>query len=313
MKIYKKLIDFKKVKDKNVIALGVFDGVHIGHRKIIIEAVRLSKMLGAKSLIVTFEPHPKNIGTKKPPQFINTLSQRLDIIKELGVDRCLIVRFTKKFASITADYFVKKVLLDKLKMSGMVVSSDYRFGSGARGDLEFLRDVSIKWGFRLKEVPILKIDKKIIKSTLIRNLLSRGKLKEAERMLARPYFIEGLVARGSGLGLKIGFPTANLRCNQDIILPTGVYAAKVKILKRSFDSVVNIGFRPTVAKKRIVKKIVEAHLLEFNRKIYGEKIKVYFLKYLRSERKFKDLSNLKAAIKKDAGKAVKHFLDKDKK
>ncbi len=307
MKVYKGLSRVKKVNFKTAVTLGVFDGVHLGHQKIIKEVVYLARNKRLKSVVVTFSPHPVNLTKNKEKLFfITTINQRIELINSLGVDMCVIVKFNKKFASQSAERFVKKILLDKLNMSYLVVSSDYRFGKAAKGDINLLRKLSKQLKFGLKEINMVKINNAIIKSTLIRNLLKQGKVAKVNSVLNRPYFLEGMVIEGRKIGSKIGFPTVNLKLNQDIALAAGVYAARIEFRKSNYKSVVNVGFNPTVSKTRKA-KIVETHILDFNRNLYKQKVRVYFFKKIRDEKKFKDLEELRRAIKEDVKKTKQYF------
>ena len=307
MKVCKGLSRVKKINFKTAVTLGVFDGVHLGHQKIIKEVVYLAGNKRLKSVVVTFSPHPVSLTKDKENLFfITTISQRIELINSLGVDICVIVKFNKKFASQSAERFVKKILLDKLNMSYLVVSSDYRFGKAAKGNINLLRKLSKQLNFGLKEINMVKINNAIIKSTLIRNLLKQGKVAKVNSALNRPYFLEGRVIEGRKIGSKIGFPTVNLKLNQDITLAAGVYAARIEFRKSNYKSVVNVGFNPTVSKTKEV-KIVEAHILDFNRNLYKQKVRVYFFKKIRDEKKFKDLEELRKAIKEDVKKTKQYF------
>ena len=307
MKVYKSLSKIEKIDYKTVLTLGVFDGVHRGHRKILKELVNLSKKENLVSLVVTFWPHPLNFfKSKNAPSLINTLRQRLDLIESLGVDVSLVLRFTRKIALMSAYRFVTDILLKRLNMSYLVVSSEYRFGKNVRGDIEFLRKLSKRYNFKLKELAMVKRNKKQVTSTLIRDLLRQGRISEANGMLARCYFLEGIIIKGKGLGSKIGYPTVNLRTDQDIILKSGVYIGYLEYQHRNLKSVVNIGYNPTI-KSHQKKKSVEAHILNFNQKLYNQKVKIYFLRKIRDEKRFKTLEELTRAIKEDIDKTQGYF------
>jgi len=307
MKIYKSLSKIEKVNYKTALTLGVFDGVHRGHRKILKELINLSKKENLVSLVVTFWPHPLKIfKSKNAPPLINTLKQRLDLIESLGVDVSLVLRFSRKTALMSAYKFVTDILLKKLNMSYLVVSSDYRFGKDAKGNIELLRKLSKRYDFKLKELAIVERNKKQITSTLIRNLLRQGRISEANEMLARCYFLEGIIIKGKGLGSKIGYPTVNLKTDQDIILKSGVYISYLEYQHHKLKSVVNIGYNPTI-KPRQKKKSVEAHILNFNQELYNQKVKIYFLKKIRDEKRFKTLEELTRAIKEDIDKTQGYF------
>ncbi|HDM37972.1 MAG TPA: hypothetical protein ENG55_02815, partial [Candidatus Omnitrophica bacterium] len=212
----------------------------------------------------------------------------------------------RKIALMSAYRFVTDILLKRLNMSYLVVSSEYRFGRNARGDIEFLRKLSKRYNFKLKELAIVKRNKKQVTSTLIRDLLRQGRISEANGMLARCYFLEGIIIKGKGLGSKIGYPTINLKTDQDIILKSGVYIGYLEYQHRNLKSVVNIGYNPTI-KPHQKKKSVEAHILNFNQKLYNQKVKIYFLRKIRDEKRFKTLEELTRAIKEDIDKTQEYF------
>ncbi|MBN1913937.1 MAG: riboflavin biosynthesis protein RibF [Candidatus Omnitrophica bacterium] len=292
----------KKFKDP-VIALGVFDGVHKGHRMILSQAVRKARQIKGKSIVVTFWPHPQ----KK--QSLYSLKHRLRLIDELGVDACLVIDFTKKFSRMKAEDFVNKVLVRKIKARYIYVGKNFRFGHRARGDYRFLKKMSAAGGFYLKAFEVLKKKGDAISSTLIRRLISGGKLKQAEALLGRPVSILGTVGKGSSFGRKLGFPTANIDPHHEVVPAAGVYAVRVFLGQKKMKGACYIGVKPTFIKQKINaphhrqarrKNIsIEAYIFNFNKNIYGRELELQFLRKIRNERKFTSPVHLARQIRKD--------------
>jgi riboflavin kinase / FMN adenylyltransferase len=319
MRVYSGLSKVKKFDFKTAVTIGVFDGVHLGHQRIIKNLNEISGRKRLKSVVVTFSPHPASLSSKQQgPLFITTLEQRLKLISELGIDICLVAKFTKNFANQTALNFVRKTLLNKFNMSYLVVSRDYKFGRNARGDIKLLEKLSKKYGFKIKKIDMAKVNGSVINSTLIRKLISGGDLSKANKMLNRPYFLEGRVIRGKRVGSRIGFPTVNLKLNRGIILPAGVYLACLEInpvrktehstpgqVTKYYKASVNVGYNPTLKKRKT--KGVEAHILDYSRNLYRRKIRIHFLKKIREEKKFNNLEQLKEAIGEDIKKTRAYF------
>jgi riboflavin kinase/FMN adenylyltransferase len=280
--------------------------VHLGHRKVISKLTSFARKNNLTSLVMTFDPHPQTILEGKKTCLINTPAQRFELIENLGVDVCYVIKFDEDFASINPEAFIKDLLIDKLNMKLLAVSKNYRFGRENQGNIDLIRKLSRSLPFALEVVEEVKIDSVTIKSTLIRETLKQGNLQSANMMLGRNYFLEGHVVKGKRIGSKIGYPTINLEVKQDIILQAGVYISNINYQKKTYNSVVNVGFRPTVDKEAET-KIVEAHILNFKDDLYDKDVRINFLEKIRNEKKFGDLKQLKNAIAEDIVTAHKYF------
>lgn len=297
MKIIPGLKRISKFK-KPVVALGVFDGVHLGHRRILAAAVARARSTAGQSIVLTFSPHPQ----KK--ESIYSLEHRLRLIAQLGVDICIVVSFNKRFAGIPAEGFVKNILLKKIGARYIYVGKNFRFGKGARGNLKTLEKLSKKYNFKLKAFEVARINNLPISSTFIRSLIRKGKISAAGKLLGRPVSILGTVIRGSSLAGKWGFPTANINPHHEVIPPAGIYAARIIYGKKKFNGVCYIGTNPTIGPLPVR---VEVYIFNFKKNIYGEYLEVQFVKRIRKEKKFASSGLLISQIKKDVSCARKLF------
>lgn len=298
-----------RIKEPIVASIGIFDGVHRGHRKILKLLKRRARKIQAKSCVLTFDPHPSRIlhPAKRPPMLIST-RHKLNLLAEAGVDIAALINFKKSFAAIRPGLFVKKVLVKRMNAKELLVGENFLFGKKRRGTIKNLKSLGKKFGFRVHAVRPLKSGGKVISSTMIRKLIMSGRLKEAGRMMGRSISILGTVTEGTKRGRILGFPTANLDLHHEAIPPSGVYIVKVKLAGREYCGILNIGFRPTFEKvKRGIEPTAEVHIFNFNRPTYGKDIEVVFLKRIRSERRFKDHKRLLLRIEKDIGIARKYF------
>jgi len=280
-----------------VLAIGIFDGVHIGHRKIISAAIREAKKKGEESVIVTFDPHPLKV--LKPrisvPSIMST-SHRLKFICALGADRCCVVKFDKKFSKLMPRDFAGKILAGKFKASKVFIGSNFVFGKGNSGNALSLRKFGREYGFEVKVVPLVKAGRNAVSSTAIRNHIIRGKLDGAARMLGRPVSIYGTVVSGKKRGRLLGYPTANIDPHHEAIPPSGVYAVWVRIGNIKHAGALFIGKRKTFGEKE---PVIEVHIFDFHSFIYGEDIEVVFVKKLRGVKKFSNHDKLIEQIKRD--------------
>lgn len=281
-----------------VVTLGNFDGVHLGHQVLLSESLRLAHELQGTPMVVTFEPHPRRILRPQASlKLLTTFEERLALIREFGLKAVLVIPFSKALAELPAEEFVEEYLLYGLKIKGLVVGFNYRFGKGREGDTELLKTMGEKYGFRVRVVPPKEVAGFTVSSSLIRELLCRGEVQEASRLLGRPYRLSGRVVKGHGRGRKLGFPTANLEVPPEKLIPArGVYAVKVKVNDRSFNGVMNIGLKPTFDERDLS---LEVFIFEFQEDIYGQNLSVEFIKYLRPEKKFASPAALKTQIEID--------------
>jgi riboflavin kinase/FMN adenylyltransferase len=300
MKIYNNA-NLNKKHHKGVIAIGNFDGIHLGHEKVINEAKKKAKKNKLPFGVMTFEPVPVMFFNSKIKNHrINSLQQKKSQLKKIKVDFLIIIKFNKKFSSLTAEQFIKKIISNKTKCKFLYVSKNFKFGYKRQGTVQTLIKHEKKYGFKSLITKPYKKDNKTISSTLIRKKISLGKIQEANELLSREWKIEGKVIKGQKRGRKIGFPTCNIKLNDYIIPRLGVYAVKVNGPKFSKKGIANIGFRPTFNGKNI---LLETNIFGINKNLYNKEISVSFRRFIRPEKKFKDLVHLKKQIKIDIKKA----------
>lgn len=299
---------FPRRLQKSVAAIGIFDGVHRGHKTILKKVLQRAKRLKKKSLVITFHPHPAVVlSPAKIPPLIMSFEHRLGQLEKMGFDACWVIHFTPGAARKGAWWFVRDLLVKKLNISEIWVGKGFRFGRGNSGTVELLKLLGRRYGFSVHELTPVHWDREKISSTRIRRFIENGKLKEAEQLLGHPVSILGTVIRGRRLGKKIGFPTANLNPHHEAIPRPGVYAVKAVHRGRIYDGIVNIGFCPTVKTKN--KKIsIEAHVLNFRRSLYGEILELSFVKKIRNEKFFPSIKALAEQIQKDIQKTRKILM-----
>jgi riboflavin kinase/FMN adenylyltransferase len=300
MRVIKNGRELKKMKGP-VITLGNFDGLHLGHQRILKKVSERAKALGCPSVVYTFEPHPlKVVAPRKSPPLITDMEDKAIIIESFGIDFLLLARFTKEFASRHPGEFVEDELVRGLSAKEVFVGHDYAFGRGKLGTVEHLKGLGGDFGFSVTVIPAYKKKGRVVSSSRVRELVTTGEVREAAGLLGRDYSIKGRVVRGRDMGREIGYPTANLKVTSELIPKRGVYASYVTVNKARHPGVVNIGTAPTVGGKKIS---VEAHILDFERKIYGKKIEVSFVRRLRDEKKFGSKEELSRQIRKDTQRA----------
>lgn len=273
-------------------ALGVFDGVHRGHRNILEAAVRKARSVKGTSLVLTFWPHPQKEGS------LYSLEHRLRLIEGLGIDVCIVVNFSRSFAKISAVDFIKDILIKKIQAHYIFVGKNFRFGKAAKGDFQTLHRLSGIYNFKVKAFKIINSGGRPISSTYIRQLIKRGDLIAAQKLLSRPVSVLGTVIKGDSLGRKLGFPTANINPHHEVTPPQGVYAVQVIFHGRKFQGICYIGTRPTLQRQKA--KRIEVYIFNFTKSIYCEYLEIQFIKKVRSDRKFSSLKYLIEQIKEDS-------------
>lgn len=289
-----------------VSTLGVFDGLHLGHQRIVRRVVERAAATGAVPTVVTFDPHPRSIvRPETAPPLLQTFAQKMEGLRLLGVHQVLVLDFTPELAAISAEDFVEHFLVRALDSREVYLGEGFAFGHLRRGTIELLRELSRQLGFLAEEIPEVQLRGYRISSTLIRQLLQAGEVNTARRMLGRPYGVEGIVTRGQGLGSRLLYPTANLAVDNRVIPADGVYVTLSLVEGVWHRSVTNIGKRPTVSDDGISK--IEAHLIDFDRDIYDQNVRLRFLHRLRGEKRFNGLDELKAQISRDRGQAIRYF------
>ena len=300
MKIYKNL---KKNLKKSVIAIGNFDGVHLGHQKVLKEARLKAKKNNLNFGVVSFEPVPvmffnKNIKNHR----INNYDQKVEYLKKISPNFLRIIEFNKKFSNYEPKKFIQKIIYNNLNAKFVFVSKNFRFGKGRKGDIYTLKKFEKYFNYKTIISSPLKKEKKILSSTIIRKKISLGKVKEVSNLLGRPWCIKGIVIKGEQRGRKIGFPTCNINLKEYVIPRLGVYSVKIKIGKKLKKGIANIGYRPTFSGKSI---LLEVNIFGINSNLYKRMIIVNFIKFIRKEKKFKNINELRSQIGKDIKKAKK--------
>lgn len=301
MKIIRNLSELESPFDNAVVTLGNFDGVHLGHREIFRSVVRTAKQKQGTSIVCTFDPHPlKMLAPQNAPRLINTSAERERLIAASCVDALLILPFTPELAALSPEKFVDEILLGQLGMKHLVVGYDYAFGRGRSGSIEFLRQQGKDKGFVVDVFGPVQKGGQVLSSTRVRQAVLSGDVEGVVGLLGRHFNLEGDVVHGDGRGHSLGFATANLSTDKELLPCAGVYAAIVRHEGRDCKAVVNIGHKPTFGDHPLT---IEAHLLDFDHDLYGEKLRVYFVKRLREEKTFADGKELVAAIQKDVDSA----------
>lgn len=280
------------------LALGFFDGVHPGHQKVILDALKKAEKYNTTSTVVTFSEHPRSVLSKSRPEMISSLEERLNLFESLNVQSVVVLDFDENFAKMTAKEYLENILIKNLNPKSITIGYNHKFGGDKAGNDKFLKEYGRKYGFEISIVSPVKKDNHVISSSVIRKFILNGDVVSAENFLGRAFKIKGKVVHGKHLGRELGFPTANLDLPDELIIPkTGVYEGLAKIDSKVYDSVINVGKRPTV--DNLEKDLVEVHILDFNRDIYGKILEVSFSKRIRREKKFNSREELKIQIKKD--------------
>jgi len=303
LKIYTDLSDYTS-KNKTFVTIGTFDGVHIGHQKVLLNLIGSAKKNKATAVLLTFFPHPRMVLQKDSDiELINTIDERIKLLEKTGLGTLVIHEFTKDFAEKTALDFVKKVLVNQLKISKLIIGYDHHFGKNREGNFEQLTAYGKSFGFDVDKIPQQEIDHIAISSTKIRKALELGNIEEANRYLGYAFMLTGEIVKGNNLGEKIEFPTANLDIKESYkLLPkNGSYVVKSKLENEIVYGMMNIGYRPTLNGKH---KTIEIHFFDFNKNLYGKKIQIDVLKFLRDEQKFDSVEDLKKQLQKDKQKSL---------
>lgn len=306
MKIYTEVSEIEKNK-KTVVTVGSFDGLHLGHFKILNKVKEVVERTNGASCIVTFEPHPRFVLSQNfDLKILTSLDEKKEILEKAGIENLFVINFTKDFSQLTSDEFIKQFIVEKTGASHMVIGHDHKFGKDRLGDVEKLRAVGKLYNFDVTDVPPESMNGVIISSTKIRNALAEGNIERANLFLGRNYSLSGLIVVGAQRGRLLGFPTANIQLHEPkkAVPMNGVYAVVCKLDDEKHFGIMNIGYRPTF--ENIHELVLEVHLLNFNRNIYGKSLKVDFLKRLRSEKKFESKEALihQIEIDKDIAQVI---------
>jgi riboflavin kinase / FMN adenylyltransferase len=307
MKIIDRIENITQPFKNAVITIGNFDGVHIGHQALFHEVVEKADAINGTSIAITFEPHPLRVLQKNSlPPLITVYEQKNELIERAGIEVLICIPFTREFASLSAEVFIKDMLIAKIGMRVIVVGKDYTFGKNREGNLSVLKSYASQLGYEVIVADWIKTEHKVtdrISSTKIRELIMAGEVEPARKMLGRHYQIRGLVVRGRDRGGKLlGIPTANINLQDELCPKAGIYAVTVEYNQQHYKGVANIGYSPTFEDNQFT---VEVHLLNFAKDIYGEKIRVNFIQRIRDEKKFAGISDLKDQIHRDIKTAHK--------
>lgn len=284
---------------QTIVTVGAFDGVHLGHQEILHRLTSKARELAAESLVITFWPHPSHV-LGRPLKLINTLEEKKQLLLARGIDHLEVLPFTHEFAKMDSAAFIKEYLIDRFHMKFLLLGYNHHFGSDRQGDINVIKEIGHKYGFKAEKAGPVEIKGEKISSSKIRHALSEGHLDTANEFLGYDFFLNGTVVRGQELGRTIGFPTANIGIDdENKLLPRdGVYAVRVKIKNNTLKGMLNIGYRPTVNREKH-HKTIEVHILDFEDDIYGQPIRVSFIKRIRDEIKFSGIENLKSQLEND--------------
>tara|TARA_R110002072_G_scaffold253065_1_gene411905 strand:+ start:956 stop:1891 length:936 start_codon:yes stop_codon:yes gene_type:complete len=306
LKIIRSITAFNS-SEKTIVTIGTFDGIHVGHQKILKDLIKTAKKEGKKSVLLTFFPHPRMVLQKDNKiLLLNTIEEKSGLLEKMGLDYLIIHPFSKEFSRLTALDFVRDILVNKLNTSRLIIGYDHHFGKNREGNIHQLKEYSLLYDFKVEEIPAQDIDDVSVSSTKIRTALKEGNLKTANNYLGYHYMLNGTVVSGKKLGGTIGFPTANLEIKEPykLVPKTGVYIIKTHINTVLYTGIMNIGFNPTVLGKH---QTIEAHLFDFNEDLYGKEIMIEFIYFLREEHKFKSIEELVVQLNIDKENAISYL------
>ena len=302
MKIIRNINNIPISYQDSVLVLGNFDGIHLGHQELLKKTIEIAKSKSKKTSLMSFEPHPLEVLKKKTNIRINSLTEKIKLINEFGIDFLFLIRFNRKFFELSANEFLNKILIEKLKINHLVIGHDFIFGKNRSGNATYLKEQSQILNYGFSQILPHKCPKYniIYSSTEIRNNLKSANLKIVKTLLGRNYNISARVISGNQTGTKIGYKTANIRSKNLLKIKYGVYAVKLHYDKNIYNGIANFGIRPTIKNSP---ELLEIHIFNFNKKIYGKKVNVEFIDFIREEQKFNNLNQLTEQIAKDCKKA----------
>lgn len=306
LKIFHSINDFSSTK-KTILTLGTFDGVHIGHKKILEKVIQKTKNEDYESLVLTFFPHPRMVLQEHSNiKLLNTIDEKIDLLEQIGIENLVIHPFDEAFSRLTAEEFVKIVLLDRFHIQKIIIGYDHRFGKNRTANIDNLIDFGKQYNFEVEQISVQEINDISVSSTKIRKALLDGDMALANEYLGYNYFLTGIVIRGKQLGRTIDFPTANLKIeeNYKLIPQNGVYIVTSTINQKTVFGMMNIGFNPTVKGQS---QSIEIHYFDFNEDLYNQKIRVSLLHRIRSEQKFESVAHLKEQLEKDKKTALAYL------
>lgn len=307
MKLFHSINDFQSTK-KTILTLGTFDGVHIGHKKILERITENTENGKYESLVLTFFPHPRMVLQEKSEiRLLNTIGEKIKLLEATGIENLIVHPFNESFSRLTAEEFVRTILVEKFQIQKIIIGHDHRFGRNRTANIDDLIAFGIEYGFEVEQISAEEIQDVSVSSTKIRKALNEGNMALANEYLGYNYFLNGTIVKGKQLGRTIGFPTANINIEEDykLIPKIGVYVVKATINDESLFGMMNIGFNPTVNGE---KQTIEVHLFNFDKDIYDQNIEVSLLHYIRDEQKFSSVDALKAQLHQDKMESLA-FID----
>ena len=310
MQVFENILEYKPSRE-SIVTIGTFDGVHIGHRKIITDMVAKGKKENLLPILLTFFPHPRMVLQKDSNiKMIDTINEKKKIFKKLGVEVLIIQPFTKDFSRMSAIKFTRDILVNSLKVSKLMIGYDHRFGRNREATVKTLKSFGLDYNFKVDEIPAQDIESISVSSTKVRKAIRGGDFKLVNKFLSRPFNLSGKIIKGDELGRKIGYPTANLKIFEKYKLKpqNGVYLTRTKLKKQTYFGMMNIGIRPTISAKN---NQIETHLFDFNGNLYGHEMTLEILEKIREEKKFKSIEKLKIQLdvdKKHCQKLIPQYL-----
>ncbi len=303
MKTLRSISELTHLQGSIFLAIGVFDGVHLGHQAVISTSTSHAGSADGTPVVITFDPHPlKVLRPRNAPHLLTATQHKIALIRDLGVEHLLVINFDKKFAATPPENFIEQLVTHSRPLREICVGHEWSFGKDRRGNLDLLKKLGAQFDFDVVGIPPVKVNGAVVSSTAIRQAVEKGDFAKAAAMLGRDYTILGTVKAGDKLGKKLGYPTANLSAHSEQFPPNGVYLVEARIQGVFYHGVVNLGYRPTISSGKS-ERVLEIYLLDFDRDIYGENVEVRFVRYLRPERKFDSLEALVGQIELDVRQA----------
>ncbi len=302
--------DIENIRLRNsVVTVGTFDGLHLGHQKIIETLCQRAKETGSEASVFTFWPHPRFVlGKIDGLELLNTFEEKVELFEKNGIDNLVSYEFTKEFANLSSREFVKEILVEKLNVKHLILGYDHHFGKNREGRFDKLKECADEFGFKIERVSALSQKDENISSTKIREAIKQGEIEKANSFLGYNYFIQGKIVKGSEIGRTIGFPTANIAVPKYKLLPkSGVYSVKIQVENNNYIGMMNLGLRPTIGNFNT--KTLEVHIIDFDKDIYGKSIKIDIIKRIRNEKKFASINELKLQLEKDKQGVVNDNLN----
>ena len=301
-----------RIETPTIVTIGTFDGVHLGHRKILDRLKDLKRQTGLNTVVLTFEPHPRKVlfPEQKDLKLLTLVDEKLELLEKYGVDVTVVYPFSKEFSHLEPELYIRDILIKQLKVEYLVIGYDHKFGLNRSGDINVLKKYASQYHYNLEEISAKDIDHIAISSTKIRKALEEGNTDLATEFLGHPFILSGKVIKGKQLGRTIGYPTANLKTDEDKMIPKiGVYFVEVILEGKTYFGMMNIGVNPTTDQDNLIKP--EVYIFDFNADIYGKHLQVKFIKRLRDEKKFANLAELKDAIRQDEETCLSLMADKN--